>query len=248
MLSYRFVDVLGRAVETAGQAVADAADVTSDHQGGLIPDQPGVEERVGGELLRQMARETDGRELERATFAARSVRVDGSKHSPSIPGVDIGLVVSIDLPTYRATSVALGTVLHTASLPEDVSGTNGTPVRDRVQSLVERTPASFLLLVTETGTRAIPGRSLLAMADPATVETLETHLYGRALGRFVQDLAEGFVGVSRLDGDTRPLAVALQDGTGLREWAKSHQLDGVYSLTVGTTQDRTESSLSAFLD
>ncbi|MFW6004477.1 MAG: hypothetical protein ACOCPV_02430 [Halodesulfurarchaeum sp.] len=248
MRAYRFVDVLGRAVETAGAAVADAADVTSDHQGGLIPDQPGVEERVGGELLRQMARETDGRELERAHFQAQSVRVDGSKHPPTVPGVDIGLLITIDLPAYRAKNVAVASVLHSSSVPTDVSPTDETPLRNRVQSLLDRTPAAFLFLVTESGTRAIPGRSLLSMAEPVTLETLETHLYGRALGRFVQDLAEGFVGVDRLEGDPEPLAVGVRNGPALREWGRTHELDGVYSLVVRTSQDRTESSLSAFLD
>jgi hypothetical protein len=247
MRTYRFVNELGRAVDAAGAAVAEAADVTSDHQGGLIRDDRAVESRVGGELLRQMARETDGRELDQVTFDARSAQIDGGGDPPDLPGMTVGLAITIDLPTYRSQTLAIGTVLHTARLPTDLSGADTHPVEERVESLLTRWPSAVLLLVTDEAIRAIPARSVRAMTQPVTVETLDAHLYGRALGRFVQDLAEGFVGVS--ERDREPAGQELTPGAaGLGEWARAHDLDGVYSLAVRSTADRTESSLSAFLD
>lgn len=248
MRAYRFVNELGRAIEAAGQAVADAADVTADHQGGLIQGEGGVESRVGGELLRQMARETDGRELERAVFEARDVRIDTQADSRAGPGIDIGLIVTIDLPTYRSTNVLLATVVHRSSLPTDVSTTEGRPIRSQIESLLEQTPAAFLFLVDDVSTRAIAGRSLLGMTQPVTNSALEAHLYGRSLGLFIEEFVEGFVGVARLEEDSEPLEAGPSDPDRLRAWGRDHALQGVYSLVVRTTENRTESSLSAFTD
>ncbi|MFB6085221.1 MAG: hypothetical protein ABEJ84_00215 [Halodesulfurarchaeum sp.] len=247
MRTYRFVNDLGRAVDAAGASVADAADVTSDHRGGLIRDEEAVESRVGGELLRQMARETDGRELERVTFDARSAQFDDGGAPVDHPGMTVGLAITIDLPIYRSRTLAIGSVLHTARLPANLSGADTHPVDDRVESLLARWPSAVMLLVTGEATRAIPARSIRAMTQPVAVETLDEHLYGRALGRFVQDLAEGFVGVSEFDGKRAGQELTPDPG-GLGEWARSHGLDGVYSLAVRSTTDRTESSLASFLD
>lgn len=247
MRAYRFVNELGEAAGEAGRAVADAADVTSAHQGGLTADDAAVESRVGAELVRQLARETDGRELDKVEFDARSVRIAGDTNQPW-PGVDIGLVITVDLPTYQATNLVLGSVIQAGRLRGEGAASENEPLRERVAALVDRSPAAYLLLVGDTETRAIPGRSFLAMTDPLTRSAIEATLYGRSFGLFVEQFVEGFVGTDRLDGDPSPLEVTPRDERTLRSWGQRHDLRGVYALSVRPTEDRSPSSLAAFLD
>lgn len=247
MRAYRFVNELGEAAGEAGRAVADAADITSDHQGGLTADTETVESRVGAELIRQLARETDGREVNQVGFAARSVRI-ASDTAEDWPGVDIGVVISIDLPTYQATNIALASIVQAARLPVEGAAQETEPIRTRLEALVGRSPAAYLFLVGETETRVVPAQSVLAMTEPVTQSANETHLYPRSFGRFVEEFVEGFVGSPRLDGDPSPLEVNPQDERTLRTWGQRHDLHGVYALSVTATDDRTPSSLAAFLD
>ncbi|AOW79990.1 hypothetical protein HTSR_0803 [Halodesulfurarchaeum formicicum] len=249
MRAYRFVNALGSAVETAGREVADAADVTSAHRGGLSDSAARVGIRVSEELLRQMARETAGLSLERAEFEARGVRVtDDSSPGTDPIGLDLGVSVHVDLPSYEATNVVLATVVHTSQIPAESAASEPDPIRDRMASLAERTSAAFLLVVDDAGTRAIPAQSLLALSEPISTQSIEQHLYGRSLGRFVEELAEGFVGVSRVGEDQQALALDPEREGQLRDWARATDLQGVYALRISETRPRTESSLSAFLD
>ncbi|MEF8772602.1 hypothetical protein [Halodesulfurarchaeum sp.] len=246
MRAYRFVNELGEAAGQAGRAIATAADVTSAHQGGLTADEAAVESRVGAELVRQLARETADRDLSQVTFDARSVRI-GGETSADWPGVDIGLVIRIDLPTYQATNIVLGSTVQRATLREE-GGATEEPIRQRVSALADRSPAAYLFLVTDTETRVIPAQSLLAMADPVSQTAIDTHLYGRSFGRFVEEFVEGFVGTEQLEADPKPIEVSPTDERTLRNWGQRHDLRGVYSLSVTATEDRIPSSLAAFLD
>jgi hypothetical protein len=246
MRAYRFVNALGSAVESAGRAVADAADVTSAHQGGLTESQATVGTRVSQELLRQIARHTEATTLERAEIESRAITVETDTSAADSTGLDVALSIHVDLPTYETTNLALGTVVHTSQLRSDGPVSEPTPVRERVQALAERTPAAYLLLVEDEGTRVIAAQSRLGLSEPVTRQSIDRHLYGRSLGRFAEELAEGFVGVGGVEDDTAALDPTRDDQ--LRAWAQDKSVDGVCALRISASRDRAESSLSEFLD
>ncbi|MFB6109862.1 MAG: hypothetical protein ABEJ60_03170 [Halodesulfurarchaeum sp.] len=245
MRAYRFVNALGSAAESAGRAVADAADVTAEHRGGLTERQATGSTRIGEELLRQIARHTEATTLERADIEARTVTTERNGQAGDEPGLDVALSIHVDLPSYETTNVALGTVVHSSQLPADPPVREPTPVRERLQAIAERTPAAVLLLVEDDGTRVIPAQSVLGLSEPVRRRAIDRHLYGRSLGRFVEELAEGFVGVDTLDPDTtRALDPGRDDH--LRSWMGAQALEGVCALRIGPTRDQTVSTLSDF--
>lgn len=235
MRAYRFVNELGIAADAAGRAVATAADVTDSHEGGLVEPAPAAS-RAGAELLRQLSRAVDGRDHERVTFEARSVRTDGTAG----PGFDLGIVVSVDVPTYRGTNAAVTAVTPAESLFE---GEHDEALDDRLTALSDGAETPFLLVVGDTNVRAYPGRSVQSLLEDRTVSAVETHLYGRSLRRFVETLAEGFVGeATTQEGPT------ASDDRALRKWARSRTLDGAVAIRIAATPDQTESTLEAFLE
>lgn len=238
MRAARFVDDLGTAASVAARNVAEAAEITASHRGGLAGTAT-TSDRVGAELLRQLTRETDGMGQEGLAFAAEDHRFD---RSDSGPGFDVALSIDVDLPAYRTRNRALGTVLHATEVPTGGGGSEAEALRDEIVDLLELSPTVYLLIVGNEAIRVVPGRGLAALTVPLTDAAIEEHVYGRSLRRFVEALAEGFLGVDRFDGpsngDTEPLAA----------WGRSNGLDGVFRLRISGSNGRTKSSLSSFLD
>ena len=236
MRAYRFVNELGIAADAAGRAVATAADVTDSHEGGLVEPAPAAA-RAGAELLRQLSRAVDGRDHERVTFEAESVRTaetDG-------PGFDLGIVVSIDVPTFQGTTAAMAAVTPADSLFE---GVHEEGLDERLAIVPDGSGPSFLLVVGESNVRAYPARSVRSLTEDRTVGAVENHLYGRSLRRFLETLAEGFVG----DVPERPGEAIEAGAQTLREWAEQNDLDGAVGIRISATVEQTESTLEAFLE
>jgi hypothetical protein len=237
MRAARFVDDLGTAASVAAKNVAEAAEVTASHQGGLSGTAT-TSDRVGAELLRQLTRETDGMGHERLGFEAEDHRFEPGG---SGPGFDIALSVDVDLPAYRARNRALGTVLHATEVPTGGGGQVADALRDEIETLIERSPATYLFVVGSEAIRVLPGRGLAGLTIPLTDAAIETHVYGRSLRRFVEALAEGFLGVRGFDDQS--------DGDGeLAACGRAADLDGVFRLQISGSAARTESSLSTFLE
>jgi len=237
MRASRFVDELGTAARAAALNVAEAAEVTASHRGGL-EEAATTSDRVGAELLRQLTRETDDRPLERVSFDAETHGLEGSG---SGPGFDIALSIGIDLPAYRANNCTLGTVIHASELPTGSGGPDPEALRSEIDTLLDRSPATYLFVVGDEEIRVLPARSVNGLTVPLTASAIETHVYGRSLRRFVEALAEGFLGVTSFDGQSR-------DGVALTDWGREAGLDGVYRLQVSREPERTESSLASFLE
>jgi hypothetical protein len=236
MRAYRFVNELGIAADAAGRAVATAADVTDSHEGGLVDPAPAAS-RAGAELLRQLSRAVEGRDHERVTFEARSVRTGDSPG----PGFDVGIVVSIDVPTFRGTSAAVAAVTPADSLFEGAE----SELDERLETLSDGPGAPFLLVVDETNVRAYPGPSVRSLREDRSVGAVAEHLYGRSLRRFLETLAEGFVGENP-NRSADEGAIEGSDGA-LREWAATRGLDGAVAIQLSATAAQTESTLESFL-
>lgn len=248
MRAYRFVHDLGEAATEASRSVAAAADVTAAHHGGLGAESGSLNSRAGTELIRQLARETANRDPERVAFDGRSVRLANSEATGEREIVDVGLAVSIDLPTYAATNVVVASVVHEAQLQTDRSQEGQATLRRHVKSLLDETAAAYVFLVSDEHTRVIPGRSIVAIEGPITQETIEKHLYSRSLGRFVAMLAEGFLGVDGLPTDPEPVVVDPADESSMRTWGSRHDVQGVCALSVSASADEAATSLTPFLD
>ena len=234
MRAYRFVNELGIAADAAGRAVATAADVTDSHDGGLVEPAPAAP-RAGAELLRQLSRAVEGRDHERVDFEARNVRTGATPG----PGFDVGIVVSIDVPTVRGTNAAVAAVTAADSLFEGAAD----GLDDRIETTSDA-GVPFLLVVDETNVRVYPGRSVRSLREDRTVGAVENHLYGRSLRRFLETLAEGFVGGP--GGSTGEHAIGTSDRA-LREWAATRTLDGAVAIRITATAEQTESTLGSFL-
>lgn len=248
MRAYRFVNDLGEAATAASRAVAAAADVTAAHQGGLGAGNGSLNARAGTELIRQLARETANLAHDRVEFDGRSVSIPAPDTAAQQPGVDVGVAVTIDLPTYAARNVVVASVVHEAQLKTDRSPEERSPLRGHVEYLLEETAAAYVFLVSDDRTRVLPARSIAALGEPITRDAIDTTLYSRSLGRFVAMLAEGFLGVETLPADPEPLAVNPTDESSLRTWGTRHHLQGVCALSVSATADEAATSLRPFLE
>ena len=248
MRAYRFVEFLGSTVAGAGQAVAEAAHVEFDHSGGLAAtgaDTPS--ERVGHELLRQIAREIDASERGDVTFTARALApVQPEKRATRSPGGEVGFVFQADLPGYTHTSGLVGTTVYAPALAAGAGDWDGEDVQARLGDRLEATPAVYLLLVEDAGVRVMSGHGVTGITDPVTRTALTDILYAKSLGRFAQEFAEGFLGDPRLvDSFEYPDRTDDLDGE-LRDWATDNDLQGAVLIRASLAPNREPASLRDF--
>lgn len=247
MRAYRFVDFLGSAVAQAGQSVADAAHVEFDHSGGLASrgsDTPS--ERVGQELLRQIARAVDTRAVGRVEFTARALApVRPEKRATPSPGGDLGLLFQVDLPGFEYASGVLAKSFYTPALSSDLDH-DGSVIQERIAERGKQTPALFLVLVDDAGVRTVSAHATAGITDPLTRETLAETLYSKSIGRFAQEFAEGFIGDPGLvEGFRYPTGTDDLDQE-LRAWASGYDLQGGLLVRVSLSPNREPASLRDF--
>lgn len=247
MRAYRFVEFLGSAVDSAGRSVAEAAHVEYDHSGGLASqgaDTPS--ERVGQELLRQIARETDTQEIGRVEFTARALApVRPEKRATPSPGGDLGILFQVDLPGYRYASGILMKSFYTPALSGEIEP-DGQTIRERIADRGRTTPALFLFLVDDAGVRVVSGHAAAGIEDPLTNTALTEMLYSKSIGRFAQEYAEGFIGDRRLvEGFRYPEGTEDLDQE-LRAWASEYDLQGGLLIRVSLSPNREPASLRDF--
>ncbi len=248
MRAYRFVAYLGSTVATAGHAVADAANVEYDHSGGLAAEGPDTaSERVGHEMLRQIARELDTSEQGDVAFTARALApVRPEERATSTPGGDLGIVFQVALPDYSHTTALLAKTVYAPALGGGSAEWDGSELRTRLQARIESTPAVYLLLVEDGGVRVMAGQAVGGVADPLTRAALTDSLYAKSLGRFAQEFAEGFLGdPSLVDGFRYPEGTEDLDQE-LRAWASEHDVQGALLIRASLAPNREASSLRDF--
>lgn len=248
MRSYRFVDFLGSAVAEAGEVVADAAHVEFDHSGGLAAkgdDTPG--ERVGQELLRQVARATDTTEVGAVEFTARALApVRPEKRATPGPGGDLGVIFQIDVPGYRYSSAITAKSLYASSFGGIDTEVGGEKIRDDIEAMADTTPAFYLFLVAERGIRVFSGHGAAGIQDPLTKEALTDVLYPKSFGRFVEEFAEGFLGDPGLIDTFRYPERTDDLDQELRAWAAEYELQGVLLVRVSRAPNQEPASLRDF--
>lgn len=248
MRAYRFVNFLGESVSSAGEAVAAAADVEFDHRGGLAAEGADTpSERVGQELLRQIARDIDGTELGRVEFTSRALApVRPEKRATSSPGGDLGIMFQVDLPGYANSSALLAKSFYAPVLRAGELEGDAETVRERIAARAESTPALYLLLIDEHDVAVVSGHAATGIQDPLTRGALSELLYHKSLGRFTEEFAEGFLGDPGLTRGFR-----YPDGTDdmdqeLRAWASEYDLQGVLLIRVSMAPNREPASLRDF--
>lgn len=249
MRAYRFVAYLGSEVTDAGRSVAESAHVEFDHSGGLAAEGADTpSERVGQELLRQIARRLDADEHERVEFSARALApVRPEKRATSSPGGDLGLVLQIELPGFEQTNALIAKSVYRPSIGASDLPRDGSQLRERVRTRLETTPSVYLLVVSDSGVRVISGHAVAAVREPLDHETFTELLYSKDLGRFAMEFAEGFIGDSRLtDGFQYPDGNRDLDRE-LRAWASEYGLQGVLLLRVSLAPNREPASLRDFV-
>lgn len=248
MRAYRFVAYLGSTVATAGHAVAEAAHVEYDHSGGLAAEGADTpSERVGHELLRQIARELDATERGDVTFAARALApVRPEERATSTPGGDLGIIFQVALPGYSQATALIGKSVYAPALGRGGTEGDGTELRARLQDRVETTPAVYLLLVEDAGVRVMAGQAVGGIEDPLTRAALTDSLYAKSLGRFAQEFAEGFLGDPSLVAGFRYPEGTEDLDQELRAWASEHDVQGVLLIRATLAPNREASSLRDF--
>lgn len=247
MRAYRFVEFLGSAVEQAGQSVVDAAHVEFDHSGGLASEGADTpSERVGQELLRQIAREIDATEIGRVEFTARALApVRPEKRATPSPGGDLGVLFQVDLPGFRHSSGVLVKSFYTPALRTELEPDDAT-IRERIEQRGKKTPALFLFLMDDSGVRVVSAHAAAGIQDPLTRELLTETLYSKSVGRFAQEYAEGFIGDPRLvEGFRYPEGTDDLDQE-LRAWASEYDLQGGLLIRVSLSPNREPASLRDF--
>lgn len=248
MRAYRFVEYLGSSVAAAGQSVADAANVEFDHRGGLAAEGADTpSERVGQELLRQIAREIDGSTVGRVEFTARALApVRPEKRATPSPGCHLGLIFQVDLPGFEYESAVLLTSYYAPVLsPSDLKD-DGATVRDRLAARIDVSPATYLVLVDAQRVDVVPGQATTGIEDPLSRTVMNETLYAKSIGRFAEEFAEGFFGdPSLVTGFRYPSGTGDLDQE-LRAWASEYDLQGVLLARVSLAPNREPASLRDF--
>ncbi|MFB6267359.1 MAG: hypothetical protein ABEI31_06850 [Halodesulfurarchaeum sp.] len=235
MRGYRFVGRVGEAVAQAGDLVAESAHVESDHRGGLAAESDTTpSERVAFEFLRQTARDLDGAELGAVRIAAKAVGPLSSSGPGEVATGHVGIAVTVSLPELTRTGGVV--TLVTTNDREGVQPDGQAPtLQQEVRNRLERTPATYVLLVDEPHVRVYPGAAVAGLAEGVAPDDLAEHVYSMAPRRFAELAVEGFVG----DPDLGEALGGEPDGKDaeatLRQWATEHDLRG--ALYLGFVHD-----------
>lgn len=248
MRAHRFVAYFGSAVATAGQAVAEAAHVEYDHRGGLAAqDADTPSERVGHELLRQIARELDATERGEVTFTGRALApVRPEKRATPTPGGDLGILFQVDIPGYSTSTALIAKSVYAPAMDAGTEEIDGAALRDRLHAQIETSPSMYLLLVEDAGVRVVAGQAVAGITDPITRTAVRERVYAKSLGRFAQEFAEGFLGDPSLAAGFRYPDGSEDLDHELRTWAAEHDLQGAVLIRVTRSPNREPSSLRDF--
>ncbi|MFB6152971.1 MAG: hypothetical protein ABEJ27_01840, partial [Halodesulfurarchaeum sp.] len=246
MRGYRFVGRVGEAVAEAGTVVAESAHVESDHQGGLAAESPTTpSERVAFEFLRQTARTLGGEELGAVRVVAKAVGPLSSTGATDSVAGQVGIVSTLSLPEITRTG-GLVTIVRTTerdvTSPEDRNASLQGTVRDRL----ERTPATYVLLVDEDQVRVFPGPAVATLAEGIPPAELSEHLYSMAPRRFAELAVEGFIGDPELGESGESDPDESDPAETLRTWATDHDLRGALYLGIFHEPEGEPASLQDF--
>lgn len=248
MRAYRFVDFLGSQFDAAGRTVAESALVEFDHSGGLKAggaDTPN--ERVGYELLRQIARRLDGTEWNRVRIDARSLAPVNEASTSGESGGAMGLIYQASLPGFEYRS-AVVTETHYRPHFENRDSHGETGVEtDRLDGWLETTPAVYLLMVDEANVRVLPGHAVASLTGPLDRTTIAEQLYSKSLRRFTEGFVEGFHGDAGLLEEFRYGDTSMDLEEACRDWAGEYGLDGVLFVHLEPIPNREPSSLRDFV-
>lgn len=248
MRGYRFVDFLGSQFDAAGRAVAESALVEFDHSGGLkSSDSDTPNERVGFELLRQVARRLDGTERNRIRIDARSLAPLSEKSTPKTGGGALGLIYRSSLPEFEYQSAV---VAESHYRPQFESGKATDDLgleKGRLDEWLETTPAAYLLVVEESNVRVLPGSAVAGLTAPLDGETIAEQLYTKSLKRFTEGFAEGFYGDPRIAEEFRFRDTSADLEDACRAWADEYGLQAVLVVHIKPVPNREPSSLRDFV-
>jgi hypothetical protein len=244
MRAYRFVDFLGRECDAAGQRVAESAAVEFHHQGGLKDSSDGSpNQRVGFELLRQIARQLDGAERNRIQIEAKAFApIDDPDPAWVAAGGTLGIHYEVVLPEFEQRNTIIALTYHEPQLETLEHEDALHSIEEELQERLESTPSIFLFSIGDNRVRVFPGQAVTAIQGLTERPTITESLYSKTLSRFIEEFVEGFHGDPTLVPDIDP-----SNPTAAREWARTIGLDGVLFIRLATAPTREAASLRDFV-